>query len=77
MEQVIGVQTLRTDLLLALQTEEDEVLIMNRTFVLIVEIGWQLSNRLCHFLRGCLQLLLHLYLVDDLTACILRLSCFT
>lgn len=68
MEQVIGVQTLRTDLLLALQTEEDEVLIMNRTFVLIVEIGWQLSNRLCHFLRGCLQLLLHLYLVDDLTA---------
>lgn len=77
MEQVIGVQTLRTDLLLALQTEEDEVLIMYRTFVLIVEIGWQLSNRLCHFLRGCLQLLLHLYLVDDLTACILRLSCFT
>lgn len=77
MEQVIGVQTLRTDLLLALQTEEDEVLIMYRTFVLVVEIGWQLSNRLCHFLRGCLQLLLHLYLVDDLTACILRLSCFT
>lgn len=77
MEQVIGVQTLRTDLLLALQTEEDEVLIMYRTFVLVVEIGWQLSNRLWHFLCGCLQLLLHLYLVDDLTACILRLSCFT
>ena len=63
---MVRVQALRADLLLALETEEDEVLAMQLALVLIVEVRWQsVCVLLALFIRS-FRFLLHLVSTNDL-----------